>query len=120
MFFDGKPDSELNAALIAAREKVVDKRNPIERLKKLAENNNGFNPEEDVQLISRLTTDEWINLIDTPNENLKRILEWGKRLASQNVPKAELLQSNLNNALSTVAERSPMRKDRLIAWGVLS
>lgn len=120
MFFDGQPDIELQAAIAEEKERTVDARDPIERLKQIAENNSGFNPSEDVRLISRITTDDWISLIYTPDKNLKIVLDWARRLAHQDIPDAATLRVNLDAALSTVAERSPMRRDRLLAWGVLS
>lgn len=120
MFFDGQPDIELQDAIAEEKERTVDARDPIERLKQIAENNSGFNPSEDVRLMSRITTDDWINLIYTPDKNLKTVLEWARRLAHQDIPDAAILRVNLDAALSTVAERSPMRRDRLLAWGVLS
>ncbi|WP_219618320.1 hypothetical protein, partial [Acetobacter aceti] len=46
--------------------------------------------------------------------------EWARRLADQDIPEAAILRGNLDAALSIVAERSPMRRDRLLDWGALS
>lgn len=74
MFFDEQQDAELQAAIAAEKERIVDARDPIERLKQITENNSGFNPSDDVRLISQITRDGWIGLIYTPDKNLTTML----------------------------------------------
>lgn len=120
LFFNTVPDSELIAAISKKINQALDKRDPVERLKQLSEGT-GFNPEEDVRLISNITEEEWRKIIYTPDKNIGKILKWARRLSDQPEPEPEAIsiRTNLNAALSDVAERSPMRRDRLLDWGVL-
>lgn len=118
-FFHGDPvDAELWAAMEAERTAIMDARDPAEMLKQIARTN-GYNPEEDSARLSRLTTDELVQLFDDcAADNLKGIMQWADRLASHS--NAVGLRASLDDAFARIAARSPMRADRLRNWGLLS
>lgn len=116
-FHDDPVDAELLAAMEAGRTAIVDARDPAEMLKQMARTS-GYNPEEDSARLSRLTADELVQLFDdNAADDVKGMMEWADRLA--NHPGAGGLRASLNEALTRIAARSPMRADRLRSWGVL-
>lgn len=116
-FHDNPVDDELLAAMEAERTAIVDARDPAEMLKQIARTN-GYNPEEDSARLSRLTADELVKLFDqNAGDDVKGMMEWANRLANQ--PGAVGLRASLDDALTRIAGRSPMRADRLRSWGIL-
>ncbi len=117
-FFFAEPiDPELVAALDAGQNEIEDERDPADTLKAMAERS-GFNPEADVALFSKLSVDEWVDMFDANSgKGLAKMMEWARIVAAQ--PGGEGLRANLDAALNRIAARSPMRADRLRAWGVL-
>ena len=116
-FHDDHVDEELLAAMETERTLIVDTRDPAEMLKQMARTN-GYNPDEDVARLSRLSVDELEKLFDDhAGGNVKEMMEWANRLASQ--PGADVLRASLNQAFVRISARSPMRADRLRSWGVL-
>lgn len=116
-FHDDPVDKELLAAMEAEHALTVDARDPAEMLKQMARTN-GYNPDEDVPRLSRLSVDELVKLFDDhAADNVKVMMVWANRLASQ--PGAYILRASLNEALGRIAARSPMRAARLRSWGVL-
>ncbi|WP_336947505.1 hypothetical protein [Asaia sp. HN010] len=116
LFVGEKLDPELLQVLEACKKEVVISRDPIERLNALAVNRN-YDLEEDIEIISRITKDEWRTLVYTRDERLENMLNCARYLACQ--PEAEILRNNLDAVLAEVAARSPLRRDRLIKWGAL-
>ena len=116
-FHDDPVDAELRAAMEAERAAIVDTRDPAEMLKQMARTN-GYNPEEDSARLARLTADELVQLFDDhAADDIKGMMEWANRLASH--PGAAGLRASLDEAFARIADRSPMRADRLRNWGVL-
>lgn len=117
MFFDNPVDDELLSALEAGRIAIVYSQDPVERLKVIAESN-GFNPPDDIMLLDKLTSDDFLSIFDNNSGgDLKSIMEWSLRIGAQ--PGAEPLRDKVLKAIKTIAARSPMRAERLRNWGVL-
>ena len=117
LFFDDPVDDELHDSLESGRNETLDERDPAEALKAMAKSS-GFNPVEDVALLSKLSIGQLVALFDgNSGDELKSMMEWASRLAKQ--AGADAFHANLDAALLKIAERSPMRADRLRSWGVL-
>jgi hypothetical protein len=116
MFYDDQVDPELHSALEAERIKHRDARDPVERLKKIADQR-GFDPADDVALFSRLSSDDWLAFFDeNEGPNIKNLIEWAGIIAAQEG--GETMRANLKLAVDEIGARSPMRANKLKAWGV--
>lgn len=117
MFFDTPADDELLNALEAGRMAIVYSQDPVDRLKVIAEAK-GFNPPDDIALLDKLTSNDFLSIFDNNSgPDLKSLVEWSMRIGAQ--PGAEQLRGKVIRAIEIIAKRSPMRAERLRNWGVL-
>ena len=118
IFVDGPVDEELFAGIEAQRTAISDTRDPAAVLARMVDTS-GFNPEQDVALFSKLSVAELVALFDeNPGRKLKGMVVSANSIANQ--PGADALRKNLSSAFKQIAERSPMRANRLRLWGVFA
>lgn len=109
-------DPVLREAFQKKRDSYVDPRDPQEVLLELA-NRSGWN-DEDVRLLAGISAARYEEIFESiESEDLGRIVQMALRMAGQQDEQALAMRDALHEALSCIAAKSPLRAERLQAWG---
>lgn len=108
-------DDELADAFEKLRNTYFDDRDPKEVLLKLAETD-GWNP-EDVELLERLSASDFQKILEeTQGDHLSRMI---KRLLSLGTHEKDTeIEASVMEALEKIASKSPLRKRRVLSYGI--
>lgn len=111
-------DERLKRAIGAAKVTQRDDRDPLEVIRHVAKSSS-FS-DADARLIRNLhvaEVEELIRRADGPD--LRRVIEWALRLSRQPVEGQAIPSTAVEAAIHSIASRSPLRAERLAAWGFL-
>jgi hypothetical protein len=114
---DDEIDPALRAAFSDQYTSFVDERDPLVVL--LAITNSSSWNEADVELLAKLTADEWVALFDGFNgKELPRAIEMAQRLSRHAGDRHDEFGKALRSALEMIAARSPLRTYRMRRFGI--
>lgn len=109
-------DPVLRDAFEQKRNSYVDPRDPKKVLLELA-NRNGWN-DEDVRLLAGVSAARYEEIFESiESEDLAQIVQMALRMAGQQDGQSLAMRGALHEALSRIAAKSPLRAERLEAWG---
>jgi hypothetical protein len=113
---DNPLDPALRVALEDKRATYVDERDPAALLVEIM--NGGEWNEEDMLLLSSLSPDAFQTIFESAEgENLRRIIQQALRMSQHNEDNAVAMRASVQEALTRIANRSPLRARRLRGWG---
>jgi hypothetical protein len=113
---DNPIDPALEEAFSASRAAIHDNRNPKQVLLEIAQGG-GWNQEDEL-LLAGVSTEAFERLIEeTEGRNLRLLVQTALRMAGHGTEPLEAMSRSLTEALTRIAQKSPLRARRLRAWG---